>query len=99
VFRHCEGKDSRDIRCTYQAKLNQYQENSAKARIMTVIHSCQMCLYCIILVFHIWLHGPPYLLNVKALVDSSVCKQLIEKRMKHKSSICLIETFLLMKLK
>jgi len=32
-------------------------------------------------------------------LDSSVCKQLIGKRMKHESSICLIETFLLMKLK
>ena len=32
---------------------------------MTVIHSCQMYLYC--LVFHIWLNGPLYLLNLNAL--------------------------------
>ena len=68
MFRHCEGKDSTEtIRCTYQAKLNQHQENLAKARIMTVIHSCQMYLYCISLVFHIWLSVPPYLLNCKAM--------------------------------
>jgi len=32
-------------------------------------------------------------------LDSSVCKQLIGKRMKYVTSICLIEMFLLMKLK
>jgi len=34
---------------------------------MTVIHSCQMYLYCTSLVFHIWLNGPLYLLNLNAL--------------------------------
>jgi len=34
---------------------------------MTVIHSCQMYLYRTGLVFHIWLNGPIYLLNLKAL--------------------------------
>ena len=68
MFRHCEGKDSREtIRCTYQANLNQHQENSSKAKIITVIHSCQIYLYCTSHVFHIWLHVPPYLLNFKAL--------------------------------
>ena len=71
MFRLCEGKDSREtIRYTYQAKLNQHHENSAQARIMTVIHSCQMYLYCTSLVFHIWLNGPLYLLNFKALTRS-----------------------------
>jgi len=56
VFRHCEGKDSREtIKCAYQAKLNQHKENSAKARIVTAIHSCQKYLHCASLVFHIWL--------------------------------------------
>ena len=31
---------------------------------MTVIYLCQMCLYCTSLVFHIWLNGPLYLLNL-----------------------------------
>ena len=31
---------------------------------MTVIHSCQMVLYCTSLVFHNWLNGPLYLLNL-----------------------------------
>jgi len=34
---------------------------------MTVIHSCQMCLYCTSLVFHIWLNGPLYLLSLNGL--------------------------------
>ena len=34
---------------------------------MTVIHSCQMSLYCTSLTFHIWLNGPLYLLNLNAL--------------------------------
>jgi len=34
---------------------------------MTVIHSRQMYLYCTRLVFHIWLNGPLYLLNLNAL--------------------------------
>ena len=34
---------------------------------MTVIRSCQMHLYCTSLVFHIWLNGPLYLLNLNAL--------------------------------
>jgi len=34
---------------------------------MTVIHSCQMHLYCTSLVFHIWLNGPLSLLNLSAL--------------------------------
>ena len=67
---------------------------------MTVIHLCQMYLDCTSLVFHIWINGPLYLLNLKMLgLDSSVCKQLIGKRMKHVSGICVIGTFLLMKLK
>ena len=66
MFRHCEGKDSREtIRC--QTKLNQHQENSAKASIMTMIRSCQMYLYCTSLVFHIWLSGSLHLLNLNAL--------------------------------
>jgi len=68
VFRHCEGKDSREtIRCTSQAMLHQHEENSAKARIMTVIHSCQMYLCCTSLVFRICLNGPLDLLNLNAL--------------------------------
>jgi len=58
MFRSCESKDSIEtISCTYQAKLNQHQENSEKARIMTVYYSCQMlsALYCINLVLHMWL--------------------------------------------
>jgi len=43
------------------------KKNSAKARIMTVIHSCQMSLCCICLVLHIWMNGPLYLLNLNAL--------------------------------
>jgi len=34
---------------------------------MTVIHSCQMVLYCTSLVFHPWLSGPLYLLNLNTL--------------------------------
>ena len=34
---------------------------------MTVIYSCQMYLYCTSLVFHIWLIGPLYLLNLNSL--------------------------------
>jgi len=34
---------------------------------MTVIHSCQVHLYCTSLVFHIWLRGPLYLLNLNVL--------------------------------
>jgi len=34
---------------------------------MTVIHSSEMYLYCTSLVFHPWLSGPLYLLNLNAL--------------------------------
>jgi len=34
---------------------------------MTVIHSCQVYLYGTSLRFYIWLNGPLYLLNLKAL--------------------------------
>jgi len=66
---------------------------------MTVIHSCQMYLYCTSSVFQIWLNGPFYLLNLNALIRFLRCKQLIGKMMNHVSSICLIETFQLMNLK
>jgi len=36
---------------------------------MTVIYSCQICLYCTSLVFDIWLNGPLYLLNLNALTS------------------------------
>jgi len=38
-----------------------------KARIMDVIYSCEMHLYCTSLVLYIWLNGPLYLLNLNSL--------------------------------
>ena len=60
-----------------------------KARIVTAYYSCQIYLHCTNLVLHIWLNGPLYLLNLNAFNG---------KILNHVSSICLRETFLLMKL-
>ena len=38
-------------------------KKTQKARITTVIYSCQMYLYCTSIVLHIWQNGPLYLLN------------------------------------
>jgi len=69
-----------------------------KARIVTVYYSCQMYLYCTSLVLYIWLNWPFYLLNLNALTRFLRLQQLNRKMLNHVSSICLRETFPLMKL-
>ena len=54
VFRHCEGKDSREtIRCTYQVKSALMKFSEGKDH--DCVFSCQVYLCCTSLVFDIWL--------------------------------------------
>jgi len=76
-----------------------FSDNSEKTRIMTVIYSCQMYLHFTSLVLHVSLNGPLYLLKLNALIRFLRLQQLNGKMLNHVSSICLRETFLLMKLK
>ena len=46
---------------------------SKKARIVTVLYSCQMYLCRTNLVLHIWINGSLYLLNFNALTKFCVC--------------------------
>jgi len=69
-----------------------------KGRIVTVYYSCHMYPYCTSLLLHIWLNGPLYLLNVSALTRYRRLQITDGKMLNHVSSICLGETFLLMKL-
>ena len=102
VFRHCEGKDSREtIKCKYipsQVESALWKFSANKDHDCDLFMSDVSALYksC---VAHLAKWTTLFAEYKMLWVDSSVCKQLIEKGMKHVSSICLIETLLLMKLK
>ena len=103
MFRHCEGARMQERQSDVQylpsqvksalRKFNKGKDDDCDSFMSNV----SVWYKCCVSHLHIWVNGPLCLLNVN-LLDSSICKQLIGKMMNHVSIICLIETFLLMKL-